>query len=329
MRKIIGHMQSSFTGCIAIRRALSGSRFRAPTLSKPHQRGVPGCRHHRPQPRHLRGHRAVEVVASGQIPEDVPDVSPTFGESPTSCPGCEGRYLQQLAPTPERPVINGDVVAARQGLKRQSADADILLACGPNTLTPLLSTPGLVDEYVIAVHPAVLAARSQLFGHLSHDLALELVDATAFDGGVVVLRHRVIQPYAAARFQERIAMTTPRQIAEAFSGHRFKETYGHLAPDVQWILVGSETIDGRDRVIDTCEQTLAELADTATDFLRFLTIADEQTVAVDTVGRYRSVDGETSIVASCDIYQFRQGVVATITSYTVELTRPHADTSAG
>jgi hypothetical protein len=114
-------------------------------------------------------------------------------------------------------------------------------------------------------------------------------------------------------------MTTPTQIAEAFSGHRFKETYGHLAPDVRWILVGGETI----------EQTLAELADTTTDFLRFVTIADQEAVAVDAIGRYRSAGGETSTVASCDIYEFQPGVVATITSYTVELTRPDDDTSAG
>ena len=86
--------------------------------------------------------------------------------------------------------------AALQDLKGQPGDADILLTCGPNTLGPLISAPGLVDEYAIAIHPAVLAAGPQLFGHLSHDLALELVDVTAFDGGVVVLRHRVMQPSA-------------------------------------------------------------------------------------------------------------------------------------
>ena len=102
-----------------------------------------------------------------------------------------------------------------------------------------------------------------------------------------------------------------------------------MAPDVRWILVGGETIDGRDGVIDTCEQTLAELADTTTDFLRFVTIAEQEAVAVDAIGRYRSADGETSTVASCDIYEFQQGVVATITSYTVELTGPDADPSAG
>lgn len=46
---------------------------------------------------------------------------------------------------------------------------------------------------MIAVHSAVLEG-PQLFESLSRDLALEVVDATPFDGGVVVLRHRVVQP---------------------------------------------------------------------------------------------------------------------------------------
>ena len=55
-------------------------------------------------------------------------------------------------------MINGDVVAELQHLKAQEGEADILLATGPQTLGPLISTPGLVDEYVVAVHPAVLAS---------------------------------------------------------------------------------------------------------------------------------------------------------------------------
>jgi dihydrofolate reductase len=98
------------------------------------------------------------------------------------------------ASTPEPPVINEDVVSALRELKRSEGDANILLACGPKTLGPLISAPGLVDEYVIAVHPAVLAEGPQLFESLSRDMALELVDATPFDGGVVVLRQRVVQP---------------------------------------------------------------------------------------------------------------------------------------
>jgi hypothetical protein len=82
-------------------------------------------------------------------------------------------------------------------------------------------------------------------------------------------------------------MTTPQQIAEAFSGHQFSDAYDHLAADIQWVLIGGATIQGRDQVIQTCEQTAAELTDTTTEFLRFLTIAGTGAVAVDTVARMK------------------------------------------
>jgi dihydrofolate reductase len=76
-------------------------------------------------------------------------------------------------------------------MKRQDGK-DILLTCGPATLAPLASTPGLIDEYLLPVSPAVVAAGPQLFEGLSTDLALELADAKVFSAGAVVLRYRVL-----------------------------------------------------------------------------------------------------------------------------------------
>ena len=64
-------------------------------------------------------------------------------------------------------------------------------------------------------------------------------------------------------------------LAAAFSGHRFRETYDHLAPDIVWVAAGGSTTEGKDGVISTCEETLAELANTTTEFTRFLTVADQ------------------------------------------------------
>ena len=136
-----------------------------------------------------------EVVAAGQVPADVPAVSATFADYAQILSGLRKVVISRTwTSTEERPVIGGDVVAALQQLKNEPGDADIVLAAGPETLGPLMSTPGLVDEYVVAVHPAVLAAGPQLFDHLTTDLALSLVEATPFNGGVVILRHQVVQP---------------------------------------------------------------------------------------------------------------------------------------
>ena len=114
-------------------------------------------------------------------------------------------------------------------------------------------------------------------------------------------------------------MATPRQIAEAFSGHRFQEAYPALAPDVRWISVGAGRLTGREAVIDACEATLSELATGTARFERFVVVAEGDAAAVDAIGRYVDAEGEVSVVSSCDIYEFRDGVVTAITSYTVEL----------
>lgn len=110
-----------------------------------------------------------------------------------------------------------------------------------------------------------------------------------------------------------------RAIAEAFSGHRFAEAYDHLAEDVVWVLVGGSVIEGKPAVITTCGGTLTELADTTTEFTRFVTVADDHAAAVDAVGRYTGPDGAVFVVSSCDLYEFRDDLVVRITSYTVEL----------
>jgi hypothetical protein len=66
--------------------------------------------------------------------------------------------------------------------------------------------------------------------------------------------------------------------------------------------------------------TTAELSGATTEFSRFRTIVGVRSVAVDSVGEYTDADGTRSVVASCDIFDFTEGLVSHITSYTVELT---------
>jgi hypothetical protein len=113
-------------------------------------------------------------------------------------------------------------------------------------------------------------------------------------------------------------MTThTRAVAEAFSSHRFADAYDHLAPAVRWVVRGEETAEGKDDVISVCEQSLTELTNVTTEFTRFVVAADD-TAAIDVTGRYTGPDGTTSVVSSCDIFEFHEGLVARITSYAVE-----------
>ncbi|MET0693775.1 MAG: dihydrofolate reductase family protein [Propionibacteriaceae bacterium] len=132
-----------------------------------------------------------DLVAAGQVPADVPEVSPTFREFADILSGMRKVVMSRTWSGSEQlPVISGNVAAEVAALKNSAGEADILLACGPRTLGPLASVPGLVDEYLIAVHPAVLTDGPRLFDHVTTDLALELVEARPFEAGAVILRYR-------------------------------------------------------------------------------------------------------------------------------------------
>jgi hypothetical protein len=109
------------------------------------------------------------------------------------------------------------------------------------------------------------------------------------------------------------------EIAEAFSRHRFTETYAYLMDDIRWSIVGDRHIAGRDHVIETCEQSATFLAGVVTTFAKFKIVAGDSCVVIDTEAKYVDGDGESSVIASCDIYDFSGGRLAGITSYTVEL----------
>jgi ketosteroid isomerase-like protein len=113
--------------------------------------------------------------------------------------------------------------------------------------------------------------------------------------------------------------STPRRVAEAFSGHRFAEAYPALADDVRWELVGEDILVGRQAVIDACEGTLAALGEGTTEFLRFVVVADADRVAVDTIARYTEASGGSGLVSSCDVYEFTDGRLTAIRSYGVDL----------
>lgn len=111
---------------------------------------------------------------------------------------------------------------------------------------------------------------------------------------------------------------TGADVARAFSGHRFDEAFDHLADDVRWVLVGDSVLEGRVAVEAACRGTAVGLAEVTTTWLRLVVADGGDVVAVDAVGRYDSAEGTTA-VSSCDVYEFVDGLVSRITSYTVEV----------
>ncbi|MGR0319695.1 nuclear transport factor 2 family protein [Agromyces sp. ZXT2-3] len=113
---------------------------------------------------------------------------------------------------------------------------------------------------------------------------------------------------------------SPEKIARAFSSHRFDLAKPHLAEDIIWTVVGEPPLIGRKSVKKAIERTADGLATVTTEFQRFRTVVGEESVVVDSLARYTGSDGEVSIVASCDVYDFDgDGCITEIVSYTAEL----------
>jgi len=108
------------------------------------------------------------------------------------------------------------------------------------------------------------------------------------------------------------------EIARAFSQHRFTEAFPHLAPGVRWTIVGYLVLEGADAVARTCRETAGGLEQAAATWDRCVTVAQDDTVVVEVVGRYAGPDGVTA-VANCNLYQFAGPQIASITSYAVEV----------
>lgn len=112
---------------------------------------------------------------------------------------------------------------------------------------------------------------------------------------------------------------TITEIAEAFSRHEFDRTFPHMDDDIEWAQIGEGHVQGK------TERSSEYLAGVRTTFSRFKIVAAENCVVIDTRAEYVDAEGESSQVASCDIYDFIDGSLAAITTYAVEIDSSAAD----
>ena len=71
--------------------------------------------------------------------------------------------------------------------------------------------------------------------------------------------------------------------------------------------------------MSACEQSSEELAQATTTCNRFRTVISENCVVVESEVEYVNHVNQSSVVASCDIYDFSNDQLEQITSYTIEL----------
>jgi len=98
--------------------------------------------------------------------------------------------LADPPPWPNTTVLRGDVAAAVADLKKDpGADLHIM---GSGTLIALLESLGLIDEYVLSIHPLVFGIGHRLFADGFPATRFDLLDATPTTKGVVIAAYRRI-----------------------------------------------------------------------------------------------------------------------------------------
>lgn len=134
------------------------------------------------------------IVARGDRPPDLDRITPAMAEFGAIFSRlAKVVYSTTLEAGDDREVVRADVAGDLARRKRKEGGR-IILSCGPAMLGSLAAVPGLIDEYLVAVHPAVITAGPRLFERVGADLALELVHAKVFDGGCVALHYRSRRP---------------------------------------------------------------------------------------------------------------------------------------
>ena len=98
------------------------------------------------------------------------------------------RTLRQPLPWQNSTLVSGDAAQAVARLKAQPGKDIVVLGSGD--LMQTLMRHGLVDEYVLLIHPLVLGRGRRLFNDDARRTALRLVDSVTTTTGVVIATYR-------------------------------------------------------------------------------------------------------------------------------------------
>ncbi len=128
----------------------------------------------------LFGRRTYEDLLSYWNEQPDSPFGPMLNNSPKYA---ASRTLTEPLPWPNSTLLHGDIADAVRALKAQSDG--VLAIMGSGELIGSLMPAGLIDEYLLMIHPLVLGTGRRLFAEGVH-LSLRLTDSTATSTGVVI-----------------------------------------------------------------------------------------------------------------------------------------------
>lgn len=110
---------------------------------------------------------------------------------------------------------------------------------------------------------------------------------------------------------------TNKQICREFSSGNFKFSYDYLSDDIQWNIVGDKILSGKDNVIEFCNKTAEYISGVITKFNIINLIEEDNCIAIDGTAEFINKENVTTNVSSCDLYNFKNNKIQSITSYCI------------
>lgn len=147
----------------------------------------------------LFGRRTYEDLLSYWTQQPDSPFGPALSNAPKYV---ASRTLVEPLPWPNSTLLHGDIADAVGRLKAQSDG--VLAIMGSGELIGSLMAAGLIDEYLLMIHPLVLGSGRQLFPDGVH-ASLRLTDSVTAAAGVVIATYEPAsdENMAGDRFPER------------------------------------------------------------------------------------------------------------------------------
>src|SRR5947209_20144516 len=99
--------------------------------------------------------------------------------------------LREPLPWKNSTLLEGDAAKSMGLLKAQPGKDLVILGSGE--LVRALTKAGLVDEYILLIHPLVLGSGRRLFGDDGSNVALRLIDTKTTTTGVVIATYEAMK----------------------------------------------------------------------------------------------------------------------------------------
>lgn len=108
-------------------------------------------------------------------------------------------------------------------------------------------------------------------------------------------------------------------IAKAFSNGDFETTYGFIAENAVWMIIEEDRHEGKQAIINKCEQVAGYFKSVTTDFKTIHVITEGNKVVINGTAAFSRDNTPLSFISACDIYEFNeQDQIQTITSYCID-----------